>query len=154
VSSWHIEASWAAPHPISSQIRGGEAGQGFSLLGLRRHYVASSGTERIVFDIGDQRGQKLTTRPGYFQMVQDAKNSRVVLDLYQISASQMTPEEFIKSVKSSPLIKSARMLYDPEDRGLTLELLLNAKVTARAFEMEPGSSGARIVLDIKKDAGA
>ncbi len=70
-------------------LRGGTAGQGFSLIDLRSSSTKNNKSERLVLDIGDAAMQKLKGSVGYYNV--ELKNSkRVVIDLTQTFNSKLT----------------------------------------------------------------
>jgi hypothetical protein len=50
----------------------------------------------------------------------------------------------------SPLVKSAKINYDPEDQGVVIQLQLVANANVEVFRVPAKDKSGRIVVDIKK----
>ena len=131
-------------------IQGGEARKAFSFQDVRWAYGAKKGIERLIFEFGDERGQSIHTRPGFFQVNIDPASKEVLIEFSQIVGSRVDQKSFVKKLKSSPHIKRVKMTYDPEDRGLSVRLLLKNHVGVEAFELPTKAKGGRMALDLKR----
>ena len=131
-------------------ILGGEARKAFSFQDLRWAYGAKKGIERLIFEFGDEKGQEIKTRPGYFQVNVDPSNKVVQVEFSQIVGSRVDQKSLVKKLKSSPHIERVKMTYDPEDRGLSLQLYLKSHVGVEVFELPAKKKGGRLALDLKR----
>lgn len=131
-------------------IQGGEARKAFSFQDLRWAYGAKKGIERLIFEFGDERGQSINTRPGFFQVNVNPSGKEVLIEFTQIVGSRIDQKTLMKKLKSSPHIKRVKMTYDPEDRGLSVKLLLKNHVGVEVFELPAKAKGGRLALDIKR----
>lgn len=128
---------------------GGEGGRGFSLLDVRRHFSKKDNIERVVLELGDEKGQP-TDKIGYFQVSVSQKNKRVDIDLSQMRGARVDQAKLAQLFKSSPLIKSAKINYDPEDSGIIIQLQLEAKSAVEVFKVPAKDKSGRVIVDIKK----
>ena len=131
-------------------ILGGEARRAFSFQDLRWAYGAKKGIERLIFEFGDEKGQEIKTRPGYFQVNVDPSNKVVQVEFSQIVGSRVDQKSLSKKLKSSPHIERVKMTYDPEDKGLSLQLFLKNRVGVEVFELPAKKKGGRLALDLKR----
>jgi hypothetical protein len=128
---------------------GGDAGVSHTLLTIRRHYSAKDKMERVVLDLGDEKGQPLKGRVSYHQVSIEPKQSRIVIDLAQIKSSGVSPEALENIFKKSPFIAKTSMTFDPTDGGVSI--VLNTKRTAQieVFQLPSLEKASRLVLDLK-----
>ncbi|NCN42194.1 hypothetical protein GW916_13205 [bacterium] len=134
----------------SGTFIGGEAGESYSLLKVRRQMDTKSGIERIVLNLGDQNGKILKGKTGFFQINLEPKAGRIVIHLSQVNQSQVSPTELASAFKESPFVKSTEMILDPEAASTNLVLNLKTSVKAEVIELSKKGKPGRIVLDLKK----
>ncbi len=128
---------------------GGEAGVSHTLLAVRRHYSAKDKTERVVLDLGDEKGQALKGRVSFHQVAIEPTQSRVVVDLAQIKSSGVSPEALENVFKKSPFIAKTTMTFDPTDGGVSIVLHLKRKAQIEVFQSPSQEKASRIVVDFK-----
>ncbi len=130
-------------------IVGGRVGKGYTLLSLRRSFTKQTETERVVLDIGDINGKPILGEVGYYHVSIERSPARVVIDLAQVSRSGVDQDKLLKIFKSSPLVKSAEITYDPEDSATNLVLNFKYKTQVEVFEINSPNAPGRIVIDMK-----
>lgn len=128
---------------------GGEADRGFSLVDLRRHFSTKDQIERIVLELGDEKGQP-TKKIGYFQVSVNKELKRVDIDLAQMRGALVDQKKLETMFAKSPLVKSAKINYDPEDLGIVIQLQLASSADVEVFKVPAKDKSGRIILDIKK----
>lgn len=128
---------------------GGEGGQGFSLVDVRRHYSVKDQIERVVLELGDERGMP-TPKIGYFQVSVHKELKRVDIDLSQMRGAKVDQKKLQSLFEKSPLVKSAKINYDPEDQGVIIQLQLATIANVEVFRVPAKDKSGRIVVDIKK----
>ena len=132
-----IKASIEKKHRYveNGTIIGGEAGTQTSVLSMRRLYAPKDGIERIVLDMGDRYGKPLKGQVGYFHVSLDRERSKLVVVLEQTQSSAVDQKKLKDIFKLSPFVKNARILFDPHDRGITIEMDLKRKVVVEASHL-------------------
>lgn len=128
--------------------KGGQSGFLQSLLAVDKKTVAKTGTERVRFVFGDERGQKTKQPIGYFHVQHDVKNNRVVVDLAQLSVSRVNEEQIRKTLSGSSAIASVSFTSDPEDGSSTLVLGLKKPVLVRVAKQKT-KFGPALALDLR-----
>lgn len=151
--------TFAAKAPIKNQVqptnilknngalRGGQAGDGFSLLDVRATVSKDKKIERLVLDIGNAAMQKQIGSVGYYNV--ELRNSRkLIIDLTQTSKSKISRDRLVKKFIQSPFIKSASLSQDPltQNTSLILDLKKNADVKVRS--VTGSKKTAQIILDL------
>lgn len=131
-------------------IIGGKAGDGFSLIDIRRHYAKKTQTERIVFDLGDLYGKPLLNHVSFFTVNLEKAPPRLVIDLAQVQRSGVDLEKIRQLFKASPFVQSASILYDPEDASTTVVLDLKKKIELEVFKARDNKKPSRLVLDLRE----
>jgi hypothetical protein len=127
---------------------GGKAGNGSSLLGLRRAFSAKAALERVIVDLGDGDGKPAGKHLGYFQASVDAGQNRVVLDLAQLKLSKISEQQIKGLFKDSPYVASVEFTLDPEDKAGTMVLNLKRPMQLEVFELLDSRKPGRVVLDL------
>lgn len=129
-------------------VSGGLAGGGFTMLKATLNKQVSMRSERIVFDIGDLKGNKMTGLPGYYhaQLVQNPP--QLILDFSQMPNSRVFENELIKSVRTSDIIASAKLVSDPIDRTLTVIFPLKRTAQMRVLQVIGKKETSKVVLDL------
>ena len=127
---------------------GGTAGNGASLLGVRRSFSAKAAIERVIVDLGDGEGKPAGKRISYFQASVDAENNRVVLDLAQLKLSLVSEQKLKEIFKKSPFVASVELTLDPEDKAATMVLNLRRPMRLEVFELLNSKKPGRVVMDL------
>jgi hypothetical protein len=131
-------------------VIGGEAGSGFTLLGVRRANSSKAALERVILDIGDREGQPLLNKVGYFHVSIEKNPSRVIIDLSQTSRSKISELELAKIFAKSPFVTKAELMMEEEDNSAKIVLNTKVPVAAEVFRMPSAKKASRIVIDLKK----
>lgn len=127
----------AVKHPLpvptsilrtAGSIHGGQAGLGFSLLGIKTQVAKSKKLERLTVAIGNGAMQKQLGAPGYFQIENSPQQNRVVINFPQIINSTFKEQTLQAQFAGSPFVKSSQMIFEPE--GQTTSFILNLKKSA------------------------
>lgn len=127
---------------------GGKAGSGVSVLDVRHSFSAKMQIERLIVDLGNGDGKPLGKDISYFQASVDAKQNRIVLDLAQLHASQVSEQKIQALLKKSPYVASAEFTLDPEDKAGSLVLHLKRPMRLEVFKLLDSKKPARVVLDL------
>lgn len=127
---------------------GGKAGEGTSLLGVRRTYSGKAQVERVIVDLGDHELRPAGRNPGYFQVSMDARNHRVVMDLAQLRLSKVTEAQLQNLFRNSPNVASATLTLDPEDKAATMVLKLKKPMRLEVFQLLDKKKPGRVVMDL------
>ena len=149
-------------------ITGGHQGHGFSLLNIRRKYYKSKKIDRVILDIGTATLKDHFGEPCYFHISIDESKRLLTIDLHQIYKSRFDFEELAKKIKSSPFIKSAKVVRDFDDKTTSIVAKLKSNVKIESYSIKGKIikskkrkssvrvraknkiKTSRIVLDIKK----
>jgi hypothetical protein len=132
-------------------IIGGQTGSGFSLLGVRRHYAGGSKVERVIFDLGDKKGEPLKSQMSFYHVSVEPKLKRVVVDLAQVFKTGLTEKDLNEKFKNSPIVEKVFLTFDPVDQNTTIMFMLKSTIAVEAFELGKESKDPlRLVLDLKK----
>ena len=132
-------------------IIGGQTGKGFSLLGIRRHFAGGSKTERIIFDLGDKKGDPLKGELSFYNISVEPQFKRIVVDLAQVYKTALTEKDLNAKFKTSPLVQKVFLTFDPVDQNTTIVFMLKNSAAVEAFELgDKTKNPRRLVLDIKK----
>ena len=132
-------------------IIGGQTGAGFSLLGVRRHYAGGSKVERVIFDLGDKKGEPLKSQMSFYHVSVEPKLKRVVVDFAQVFKTGLTEKELNLKFKNSPVVGKVFLTFDPVDQNTTIMFMLKSAAAVEAFELGKESKDPlRLVLDLKK----
>lgn len=146
-----VSKAKTAPNKIlngTGSIIGGVAGTGFSLVDLRKSQDAKHNIERLVFDIGDIRGQVQKGLPGYYHVQMLQNPSRLVIDFSQMPASKLNAQEIQKRLSSSAYIKSTELALDPIDQSLNLVLFLKNNPKAKVYQVAGEKNTSKVVVDL------
>lgn len=127
---------------------GGVAGNGTSLLGMRRVYSSKVGIERVIVDLGDGQMKPNSKQMGYFQVGMDSKNNRIVLDVAQLRFSKISEAQAKDLFRKSPFVANVSLTLDPEDKAGTMVLQLKQPAKLEVFQLKNGKKPGRIVMDI------
>ncbi len=127
---------------------GGKAGEGSSLLGVRRAYSDKAKIERVIVDLGDHQARPAGRSPGYFQVSMDSVNNRVVVDLAQLRLSKVSEAQLQNIFRKSPYISSASLTLDPEDKAGTMVFKLKRPMRLEVFQLLDKRKPGRVVIDL------
>ena len=129
---------------------GGEAGaRSFTLLDVRRIYSKKDRIERVLIDLGDEKGRALKNTTSYFQVSIAKARSRVVIDLPQITGSNVDQARIQRLFRRSPAVKKVKVSYDPADSNITIQLELKRLAKLEVFKISPKDKPSRIAVDLK-----
>ncbi|HAG90624.1 MAG TPA: hypothetical protein DCL41_02060 [Bdellovibrionales bacterium] len=131
-------------------IIGGTAGEGATLMKVRRKIHQKSGVERVVINLGNKKGNLIEGRTSFFQVNVEPGASRIVIHLAQVNHSELSEQELEKVFKNSPFVKTAKLIPDPEAASTNLVLGLKKQVKAEVIELSKKGTPGRIVLDLKQ----
>jgi hypothetical protein len=131
-------------------VIGGEAGTAFTLLKVRHLPAPKDKLERLFLDFGDAGGAPLRKRVGFYQVQLDADSKRLVIDLSQMSASGVTVQSLRQTLAKSQYVQNARILFDPSDSTITIQLDLKKRVQLEVFELPGQDKASRIAIDLKE----
>jgi hypothetical protein len=131
-------------------FRGGGAGTGFSLLGVKRVYSTDRKSERLIFEIGDKEGKPYSGKPGYFHAQLFKNPSEFSLDFSQLVRSHVSSDQVRSLVKNSKLIDRINLVTDKEDHSTNLFMRFKSPVTMRMFILSPKKKSPKLVVDIRK----
>lgn len=126
-------------------VGGKAAGQGTSLLNVRRGFSAKAELERIIVSLGDKEAKPLRSEPTYFQASLDSAQRRLVLDIAQLKMSKVSEMQVQRLFKSSPYVKNISFTLDPEDKAATMVVDLKQPMKLEVFKL---GNPARIVMDL------
>lgn len=127
---------------------GGKASDGVSLLGVRKAFSAKANLERVIVDLGDRRAQPSGKNISYYQVSLDSSKKRVVLDLAQLTTSNISEAQLKQTFKKSPYVSSAELTLDPEDKAATMVLNLKRPMKLEVFELLAKGKPSRVVMDL------
>jgi hypothetical protein len=131
-------------------FRGGLAGNGFSLLGIKRVFSTDGHSERIIFEIGDKNGKPYSGRPGYFHAQLFRNPSEMSLDLSQLLKTKVSANQLRALLRKSKLIQTADLVSDLEDRSTNVKMRFKVPIKMRVFTLSPKNNSPKLVLDISK----
>ncbi len=128
---------------------GGVAGQGASLLNVRRSFSKAANLERVIVDLGDKDAKPSGKNMSYFQASMDSAHTRVILDLAQLRMTMVSEQRVRQAFKNSPFVASVEFTLDPEDKAGTIILNLKQPMQLEVFELLAAKKPARVVMDLK-----
>jgi hypothetical protein len=112
-----------------------------------RHSLTSK-FERLVFDVGQKKSSGIE-RPGFFHISIQESPKRVVVDLENVTQTNVDARQIAKLFSKSPFFSKVSIYEDGTHKNLTLELPLKVKAQMEVFELvTPGKPG-RIVMDVR-----
>lgn len=134
-------------------LKGGQSGTGFSLLNVQSQVAQSKKLERIKIFVGNSALQKKQGSVGYFNVQNDPKNKRVIVDFSQTLNSQFEQGTLQKILSQSPFVKSSEIYFEPQSQTMSLILNMQKPVAVRARSFNGNSkTTAQLVLDIFEPA--
>lgn len=129
-------------------ITGGKAGSGFSILDIRLSSAKNEVRERLVFEMGDMYMRPLKGSPPYFHVEKKTNPSRIDISFAQTGVSKVDEKTLMQKLKRSALVLDARMIYDPEDKGILVSIDLKPNALVKVMESEGTQGAAKIVIDL------
>lgn len=129
-------------------FKGGQAGDGFSLLGIKRVVSTSKRAERMIFEIGTYKGEKYSGQPGYFHAQLSRRPPELTIDFAQTVLTKFDSQKLIEMFKKSKLVKRTHMTSDPEDNSTNITLVFRRPVKARVYTLSPEANSPKVVVDI------
>jgi hypothetical protein len=72
----------------------------------------------------------------------------VVLDLAQLTTSNISEAQLKQTFKKSPFISSVELTLDPEDKAATMVLNLKRPMKLEVFELLAKGKPSRVVMDL------
>ncbi len=129
-------------------ISGGQTGSNMSLMDLRRTASQKSKIERLVMDFGGADMKSKKGVAGYYHVEVSYNPKRLVIDLPQILASQLTEAEILKRLKGSAYIESAMLNFDRTAQTMQLILQLKKAVNVRVLQVKNPKVVGKLVLDM------
>ena len=146
-------------------ITGGHQGHGFSLLNIRRKFYKSKKIDRLIMDIGTATLKDHFGEPCYFHISLDKNKKLLIVDLHQIYKSKFEFDVLVKKLKSSPYIKSVKLVKDFDEKTTSIVAKLKTSVKIESYSIvgkmlktkkrrkgkaRVKAKTSRIILDIKK----
>lgn len=133
-------------------VRGGQAGTGFSLVGVKAMPSKNQQVERISLAMGNGAQRVLAGRPGYFNVELRPGQRQIVIDLPQTINSRYEEAQLKKVFSKSPFVQKTQLFFDPEGQSLSLVLDLKKKAGLRVIEVAgKKQQTAKLVLDLFED---
>lgn len=128
-------------------IVGGEAGDGFSLLDVKREIAKSGLAERMTIDVGDIRGKPNFGAPSYYhaQLMKDP--ARLILDFSQMPMSFLSEKQLAAKLKDSKFVRRVQMTLDPEDQTLSMILDLKPETRIRVLQVKGEKKTSQLLVD-------
>ncbi|MNJ99745.1 hypothetical protein D3C87_175260 [compost metagenome] len=131
-----------------SVVIGGLAGSGFTLMDVRKTSDAKKKIERIVIDVGDNRGMPMKGLPGYYHAEMQKNPHRLVLDFAQMPNTRIDEMAISNRLKSSMAVKRSAMSLDPIENTLNLTLDLKPNTRARVYQVAGSKTTSKVVIDL------
>jgi hypothetical protein len=131
-------------------ITGGQAGaRSYTLLDLRRVYAPKDKVERLILDLGNDKGKPLINQISYFHISVEKDSPRVTIELPQMLGSNVDQKKIENMLKKSPYVKSSKIFYDPVDTTVSIQLNLKKQISVEAFKLPSADRASRIIIDLK-----
>ncbi|MGZ3773487.1 MAG: hypothetical protein ACXVCY_10800 [Pseudobdellovibrionaceae bacterium] len=127
---------------------GGLAGNGFTLLDLRRTADKKKKIERIVVDVGDRNGAVMRGWPGYFHVELKKNPQRLIVDFAQMPNSNIDQAQLASRMKGSLAILNTSMSLDPVDSSLNVTLDLKKNTKVRVYQVAGKKMTSKVVIDL------
>lgn len=147
------QATKQMPKPTSiirgiGAVSGGQTGSSMALMDFRRTASKKKSIERLVMDFG---GADLKAKPGmagYYHVELSYKPNRLVIELPQILASQLTEAEIVKRVKGSDFIENGILNFDRTAQTMQVVFQLKKAVNVKVLQVRNPKAVGKLVLDI------
>lgn len=127
---------------------GGLAGNGFTLMDLRRTADVKKKVERIVMDVGDRNGAALRGWPGYYFVELKKNPQRLVIDFAQMPNSNIDQKQLALRMKESLAVTKTSMSLDPVDSSLNLTMDLKKNTKVRVYQVSGKKTTSKVVIDL------
>jgi hypothetical protein len=135
-------------------ITGGQAGsRAYTLLDLRRVYAPKDKVERLILDLGNEKGKPLVNQISYFHISVEKNAPRVLIELPQMLGSNVDQKKIQQILKKSPYVKSSKIFFDPVDTTVSIQLNLKKNISVEAFKLPSADRASRIIVDLKDTKG-
>ncbi len=128
-------------------FKGGQAGDGFSLLNFTRVVSASKKSERVIFEIGDKNGVSYSGKPGYFHAQLTKLPPEFTIDFSQMGFSKVDKKKFIQEFRKSKIIKKIDLNIDNQDNSTNLTIKFKKPLKVRVYTLSPSLKSPKIVVD-------
>ncbi len=128
---------------------GGVAGVGFSLLDLQLIQPKNQNAERFVFDVGDQFGNALKKKPGYYNA--ELRENKLLLDFSQMLTGKISEKTILQKIKNSKFVRAAVLTADTADKSLNLTFTLKDHTRVRVLQVEGVKATSRVVVDFASE---
>jgi hypothetical protein len=129
-------------------FKGGQAGDGFSLLDVKRVVSTSKKAERMIFEIGTYKGEKYSGQPGYFHAQLSKRPPELTIDFAQTVLTKFDSQKLIEMFKKSKLVRRTHMTSDPEDNSTNITMRFKHPVKARVYTLSPKDTSPKVIIDI------
>lgn len=141
--------------PVASKILvgegtsfGGLAGNGFTLMDLRRTADTKKKIERIVMDVGDRNGAAIRGWPGYYFVELKKNPQRLVIDFAQMPNANIDQKMLALRMKNSFAVTKTSMSLDPVDSSLNLTMDLKKNTKVRVYQVAGKKATSKVVIDL------
>ena len=130
-------------------MKGGQAGSGFTLLNLKTQVAASKRLERLTIDVGNSAAQRLNGPVAYFNVQNDPRNKKIIIDFSQTLNSRFENMHLKKTFLKSPFVKNAEIIFEPQSQTMSMVLTMKKAAAIRAKPLSGNNkTTAKLVLDI------
>ena len=127
---------------------GGLAGNGFTLLDIRKTADAKKKIERVVLDVGDIQGAPMKGWPGYYYAELKKNPQRLVIDFSQMPNARINQQQIRSRLQGSAAIRTSQMTLDPVDNSLNLTLDLKQNTKVRVYQVAGKKATSKVVIDL------
>ena len=128
-------------------VIGGVAGNGFSLLNIKKEFNAIAKTERLIIDIGNIYGKPNIGMPSYYHAQFMKDPARLVIDFSQMPVSLMSEKQLQEALKSSHFVRRVKMTMDPEDKTVSMILDLRPTTKLKIMQVRGVKTTSKVVVD-------
>lgn len=132
----------------SIEMMGGTAGSLFTILDVRKSSDLKKKVERVVIDLGDQRGRALKGDVSFYHAELQSDPPRLILDIAQTPQSKLSFEEVQKRLSKSITIRKSTVMMDPVTNNTNISIDLQPGTKARVFPVKGVKDSSKIVIDL------
>lgn len=145
-----IPGQKSAPLKILSApaaVVGGVAGDGFSLLDIKKEILAAGSIERLIIEVGDYRGRPNLGPTAYYhaQLMKDP--SRLVIDFSQMTLSLIDQKQLSERLQNSKFVHRVQMTKDSSDQTISMIFDLKVNTRARVIQVKGMKKTSKLVVD-------
>jgi hypothetical protein len=133
---------------LDGAYNGGQAGDGFSLLNVKRSISESKKVERIIFEIGNYKGDKYLGQAGYFHAQLSKNSMELTIDFAQTVLTIFDNEKLIEVFKNSKIVKNTFLSVDAEDNSTNITLIFKNPIKVQVDEVASQESFPKIIFDL------